>query len=298
MRILVTGGTGLVGSALVPLLTAQGHDVFRLTRHPSASVHDIPWNPEKRFVAAERLEGCEAVIHLAGENIASGRWTEAQKARIKNSRVEGTRFLAEQLLKLETPPRVFISASAIGYYGDRGDEVLTEAASPGHDFLAAVCQGWESSAALLEQRGTRVVFVRTGVVLSAKGGALAKMLPIFQLGGGGKLGSGNQFMSWIALDDLVGIYDAVLQDEAVSGPVNAVSPNPVRNVAFTAVLGHVLNRPTFMPVPAFGLRLLLGEMADALLLSSTQVQPEKILAAGYSFRYPELEGALRHVLGK
>jgi hypothetical protein len=242
------------------------------------------------------LQGVEAVVHLAGENIAE-RWTAAKKANIRDSRANGTRVLCEALTGLTPLPKVLVSASAIGYYGDRGAEVLTEDSASGSGFLAEVCRAWEVATEPAHQRGIRVVRLRFGVVLSAAGGALAKMLPPFRLGLGGTLGSGRQYMSWIALDDAVGAIHHAVVTEPLQGPTNAVAPQPVTNQAFTKALGSVLRRPTLLPLPAFAARLIFGEMADELLLASTRVQPAKLQASGYSFRYPELEGALRHVLG-
>ena len=282
MKILMTGGGGLVGSALAPGMTAAGHRVTRLS-------HSRPW-PE--------LAGHDAVVHLAGENIATGRWTPAKKARIRDSRVEMTRRLCEAVARLAPPPRVVIGASAIGYYGSRGDEVLREESAPGAGFLAEVCRDWEAATKPAADAGIRVVNLRFGVILSAAGGALAKMLPPFRLGAGGVLGDGRQWMSWIALDDALGVIARALTDETLRGPVNVVAPQPVTNREFTGTLARVLRRPAVFPVPAFVLRLALGEMADALLLSSQRVEPAKLAAAGYPFRFSKFEEALRHLLVK
>ena len=298
MHVLVTGASGLIGSALVPLLTAEGHRVTRLVRTtPAPGEAAIPWDPMAGRLEAARLEGIDAVVHLAGENIATGRWTPAKKARIRDSRVRGTRLLCETLAQLQHPPQVLVSASAIGYYGNRGDTVLHEDSPPGEDFLAQVCRDWEAATAPAAQRGVRVVRLRIGVVLSATGGALAKMLLPFRLGLGGVVGSGRQYISWIAIDDIVGVILYCLGNEAMEGPVNAVAPQAVTNAEFTRTLGRVLRRPTLFPLPAFVARLLFGEMAEALLLASTRVQPARLQTAGYRFLYPELEGALRHLLG-
>jgi uncharacterized protein (TIGR01777 family) len=240
----------------------------------------------------------EAVVHLAGENIASGRWTAARKARIRSSRVMGTRTLCETLARLSQPPKVLVSASAIGYYGDRGAEPLWENSAFGTGFLAEVCRAWEEATQPAVQKGIRVVLLRIGIVLSPAGGALAKMLIPFQLGLGGVIGSGNQYMSWIALDDVAGVIAHALVTDTLQGPVNAVAPYPVTNREFTKTLGRVLRRPTVFPLPGFAARLAFGEMADALLLASTRVEPKRLLATQYVFRYPELEDALRHLLGK
>jgi hypothetical protein len=236
-------------------------------------------------------------VHLAGDNIASGRWTAAKKASIRNSRVQGTTVLCEALAQLVKPPKVLLSASAIGYYGDRGATTLREESPPGTGFLAEVCQAWEAATAPAVQRGIRVVYLRFGMVLSAAGGALAKMLTPFRLGLGGVVGTGKQYMSWIALDDVLGVIPHALSTETLHGPVNVVAPQAVTNQEFTTALGQVLRRPTKLPMPAFAARLLFGEMADALLLASTRVAPVRLLASGYTFHYPELEEALQHLLG-
>jgi uncharacterized protein (TIGR01777 family) len=299
MKVLVTGAGGLIGSALVPLLTTGGHRVTRLVRsQPRPGAAEIHWDPAAGVVDVASLEGVEAVVHLAGENIASGRWTTARKARIRESRVRGTRTLCRALAHLSHPPKVLVSASAIGYYGDRGSDPLWENSAPGVGFLADVCRAWEEATQPAVEKGIRVVLLRIGIVLSPAGGALAKMLLPFRLGVGGVIGSGQQYMSWVALDDVVGAAHHALVTDTLQGPVNAVAPYPVTNREFTKTLGRVLRRPTFLPMPAFAARLALGEMADALLLASTRVEPKRLLATGYSFRYSELEDALRHVLGR
>ena len=259
---------------------------------------DVPWDPAAGQIDAAALEGVDAAVHLAGENIASGRWTSSKKRRILESRVQGTRTLCDGLARLTCPPKALICASAIGYYGSRGDEVLTEESGPGTGFLADVCRAWEAAAEPAEKRGIRVVRLRIGVILSPAGGALAKMLLPFKLGAGGKIGDGKQYMSWIALDDLVVAIHHALVTESLSGPVNGVSPYPVANADFTRTLGRVLARPTLFPMPAFAARLAFGEMAKETLLASTRVDPARLRASGYKFRHPELEGALRHLLGK
>lgn len=295
MRILVTGATGLVGSQLVETLKSQGHHVLRLVRNQPQG-GDVFWNPNKREIDKEKLEGLDAVVHLAGENIASGRWTQEKKERIRASRVEGTKFLCETLSALKAPPEVLVSASAIGYYGDRCDELLTEQSSSGNGFLAEVCREWEAATGAAKAGGIRVVNVRIGVVLSTRGGALQKMLPPFKMGGGGKLGSGKQYMSWIALDDLIGVIQHAMNSKELSGPINAVAPDAVTNEEFTSALGSALHRPTIFPVPGFAVHLLLGEMADELLLSSARVKPEKVLASGYSFKHPQLQPTLEEII--
>lgn len=298
MTVLVTGSSGLVGSALIPNLEAGGHRVFRLVRRSPQNDTERRWDPETGELDAADLEGVQAVVHLAGENIATGRWNDAKKDRIRSSREDGTRLLAQGLAELQTPPGVLICASAVGYYGNRGDEILDEESAPGADFLAETCLDWEQAARPATDAGVRTVYLRIGIVLSADGGALAKMLFPFKMGAGGVIGSGNQYMSWITLSDLVGIVDHALDTDAIEGPVNAVSPAPVTNREFTKALGGVLSRPTLFPMPAFAARLAFGEMADALLLSSTRVLPARLQESGYDFQHPQLEGALRHILAR
>jgi uncharacterized protein (TIGR01777 family) len=299
MKILVTGSTGLVGSALIPHLAGGGHSVTRLVRSKkSLAKNEVAWDPAAGTIDGAGLEGLDAVVHLAGENIAAGRWTSEKKARIRDSRVKGTRLLAETLSRLAKPPKVLVSVSAIGYYGDRGNETLVEDSGPGTGFLAEVCRAWETAAEPAARSGIRVVHPRIGVVLSPDGGALKMMLLPFKMGIGGKIGSGEQYMSWIALDELIGVIQHVLTVDTLTGAVNAVAPRPVTNLEFTKSLGRVLSRPTMMPLPAFAAKFALGEMADELLLASARVEPARLLASGYKFRHPELEGALRHVLRK
>jgi uncharacterized protein (TIGR01777 family) len=298
MNILVTGSTGLVGSAVVPFLTTGGHRVVRLVRGTARGPDEVEWNPQAGTIDAAKLEGLDAVVHLAGENIATGRWNDAKKAAIRDSRVNGTSVLCEALAKLTNKPRVLVGASAIGFYGERGDTVMTESSPPGLNFLCNVCRDWEAATGAAKQAGIRVVNLRIGVVLTPRGGALAKMLTPFKLCVGGIVGSGRQYWSWIALDDVVGaIYHAITHDE-LSGPVNAVSPEPLTNAAFTKILGRVLHRPTIAPLPVFVVKLLLGEMGEELLLASTRVVPTRLEETGYQFRCPTLEGALRHLLGR
>jgi uncharacterized protein len=297
MKILVTGSRGLVGSGLVPFLTGAGHEVVRLVRRAAGTPGTDPaWDPEEARLDASPLEGFDEVVHLAGENIAAGRWSAQKKRRIRRSRVEATRLLSEALAGLAHPPRSLVCASAIGYYGDRGGEVLREESPPGRDFLSEVCQAWEAASEPAVRKGIRVVALRFGVILSPAGGALARMLLPFRLGAGGVVGRGNQFMSWISLDDAVGALHHALIMESLKGPVNAVAPKPVTNREFTRLLGAAVRRPTLLPMPAFLARLVLGEMADALLLSSTRVEPARLLATGYRFRHPDLETALREIL--
>ena len=255
----------------------------------------MQWDPARGSIDAGKLEGVEGVVHLAGEAI-SERWTAEKKARIRDSRVKGTRLLCDTLAQLPTPPKVLVCASAIGYYGDRGAEVLTEESASGVGFLAEVCRAWEGATEPARQKGIRVVNLRFGVVLSTAGGALAKMLPPFRMGMGGILGSGKQYISWITLDDAIGAIRHALLTEPLQGPANAVAPQPVTNEEFTKTLGKVLGRPTLVPLPAFAARLMFGEMANELLLASARVQPAKLRATEYTFRYPDLEAGLRHLL--
>ncbi|MDP9485193.1 MAG: TIGR01777 family oxidoreductase [Actinomycetota bacterium] len=295
MNVLISGATGFLGGTLIPELEAGGHRVTRLTRSPK-SADDLGWDPEAGTI--DDLEGTDAVVHLAGESIAEGRWTPGKKRRILESRRKGTRLLSEAIAALSAPPSVMVSASAVGYYGDRGNELLTEESGPGSGFLAEVCRDWEAAAEPAREAGIRVVHPRVGIVLSTKGGALGATLPIFKLGLGGKVGSGRQYWSWVTLDDVVGAFVHALTNESVSGPVNVGSPNPLTNAEYTKVLGRVLNRPTIFPVPAPAARIVLGEVADELLLASQRMQPARLEETGYAFRHPDLEGALRHVLGR
>lgn len=299
MSIAVSGASGLVGTALVPFLTTAGHNVRRLVRgEPNRSEGHIGWDPAAGQLEKSDLEGIDAVIHLGGESIASGRWTEQKRKRIRDSRVKSTRMLAETLAQMEHPPKTLLCASATGYYGDRGDEPLNEGAAPGQSFLADVCQQWEDAAGPAREAGIRVANLRFGVVLSPRGGALRQMLPLFRLGLGGRLGSGNQYWSWIAIDDAIGAVDHTLANENLSGPVNMTAPRPVTNRQFTAVLAKVLRRPARLPAPSIALRLVMGPMADELLLASARALPERLLGSGYEFKHKDLESALRHLLGK
>jgi len=297
MKILVSGSHGLVGKTLIKALEIDGNEIYRLVRHAPDSSKEIEWSPERYSIAISMIEGFDAVCHLAGESIASGRWSDEKKLKIRESRTKGTKLLSDALANLRRPPKTLISASAIGYYGNRGDEVLTEASAPGSDFLSEVCVEWEKATEHATTMGIRVVNTRFGIILDKEGGALAKMLPPFRMGIGGRIGDGRQWMSWIALDDVVGALKFVLANEALSGPVNFVAPNPVTNAEFTKALGQALSRPTFFPIPAFGVRLAFGEMADALLLSSQKVAPKTLQDAQYQFRYPELRNALQKILG-
>jgi len=297
MKVLISGARGFIGSTLIPQLESNGHQVSRLTRSPGSD-DDIGWNPSVGEIEASRLEGTDAVVHLAGESIAEGRWTAERKRRILESRRQGTGLLAQTIANLSEPPGVMVGASAVGYYGDRGNELLREDSPPGNNFLSEVCLVWEGAADPAREVGIRVVHPRFGVVLSPRGGALGTTLPIFKLGGGGRIGSGRQYWSWVTLDDVVGAIIHALQNDPVEGPVNVGSPNPLTNAEYTKVLGKVLNRPTIFPLPAPAARLMLGEIADELLLASARMEPAKLKETGYEFRYPELDGALRHLLGR
>jgi uncharacterized protein (TIGR01777 family) len=296
MKILITGSTGLIGSKLIPLLSGKGHTVTRLTRTRSgASLNTAYWDPESGEIEAGKLEGHDAVIHLAGENIA-GRWNRKKKSRIEDSRVKGTMLLSRTLAGLKSKPGVVVAASGIGYYGDRGNQVLTEDSGPGGGFLARLSIKWEDALGPTRDAGIRVLNMRLGVVLTPEGGALGKMLPPFRLGLGGRMGSGEQYWSWIAIDDVLSaIYHSVVS-EGLRGPVNFTAPKPVTNREFTEALADALGRPAFFHVPGFALRALLGEMADEMLLSSTRAIPSRLLGSGFTFRYADLKSALNHLL--
>lgn len=301
MKILVTGSTGLVGTALVKSLASDGHTVCRLIRQQSKTTSgskdgfDVAWNPATGELGGAGV-GPDAVINLAGASIAGGRWTEKRKELLRTSRIDTTQALVKALAKMDARPRVLVSASAIGIYGDRADEVLTEQSKPGTDFLAGLAGEWEAEAQKAEAIGIRVVLARFGIILARHGGALAKMLLPFKLGAGGRLGSGKQWMSWITLEDVVGIVRFALENGAVQGAMNVAAPQPVQNAEFTKTLAQVLHRPALFPAPAFALRLALGEMADALLLSSQRVNSQKLQQLGYSFLYADLLSALSAVL--
>ena len=295
-KVLVSGSSGLIGAALVPALQENGYAVTHLVRGVPFSQNQVLWNPGEP-IRPQLVSGFEAVVHLAGESIV-GRWTETKKRRIRESRVVGTRHLAEALAKAADRPRVLVSASAIGYYGDRGEELLREERPSGSGFLPDVCLGWESASVPAAQAGIRTAQMRIGIVLSPNGGALAKMLTPFRLGLGGIMGSGRQWWSWIALQDVVGAILHVVKTNSLQGPVNAVAPNAVTNAEFTRTLGAVLSRPTIFPMPAFAARLALGQMAEELLLASQRVQPAKLLSSGYVFEQPDLRAALQASLKK
>ncbi|HMG74229.1 MAG TPA: TIGR01777 family oxidoreductase [Pyrinomonadaceae bacterium] len=296
MKVLIAGASGLVGSALIPALSAEGSEVTRLVR-TSAGAGEIEWHPNNDQIDAAKLEGFDAIINFAGENIAAGRWTDDQKRKIRDSRVNGTHLLSEAMAKLKDRPKVFLCASATGIYGDRGDEALDEQSDSGGGFLAGVCREWEKATEPAVQAGVRTVNLRFGPILAREGGMLAKLLTPFKMGMGGRVGSGKQFISWVAIDDAVDAIKLALKDESIRGPLNIVSPNPVTNEEFTKTLGHVLSRPTALAMPAFAVRLAFGEMADEMLLTSQRVIPKKLNDVGYEFQHPELEGALRKHLG-
>ena len=299
LRVAVTGATGLLGTALIPFLTTGGHEVIAVSRR--RGLRDaIHWDPAAGVIDHAGLEGLDAVVHLAGETVGT-RWSDHRKRRIRNSRVEGTMLLAEALAGLRRPPRVLVSASAMGVYGNRGDEVLTEDAlpeGPPADFLVELGRDWESAADPALAAGIRVVNPRFGLVLTPAGGALARMLPPFLLGAGGPLGGGSQWVSWISIDDAIGVIHHALFTDELAGPVNTAAPEPVTSRSFAATLGRVLKRPALLPAPAPALKLLFGEMADTALLSSQRLSAARLLGSGYTFRHPTLEAALRHVLGR
>lgn len=298
-RIVIAGASGLVGTALGTCLARRGHRIDPLVRRPPRpGTTEIRWDPAGGEIDAAGMEGVDAVVNLAGENIAAGRWTTERKERIRTSRIEGTRLLCEALAGMARRPAVLISASALGYYGDRGDTPVTEESTAGAGFLADVCREWEAATDPARQAGIRVVNLRIGIVLSTAGGALARMLPAFRRGFGGRIGGGRQYMSWISLDDLVAIIEYLLVAEGLSGPVNAVAPTPVTNAEFTRTLGRVLRRPTWMHIPGLVVRLGFGELGETLLLSGARVQPVRLLAAGFRFGDPDLEPALRRILGR
>lgn len=299
MHIAVTGASGLLGSSLLPFLTTGGHRVTPVTRG-SRPPDAIRWDPASGAIDASAFEGLDAVVHLAGENVGL-RWSEERKRRIRDSRIGGTRLLAETLAGLERRPRVLVSASAIGVYGDRGDEMLGEDATPAgppSDFFVELGREWEAATEPARAAGIRVVILRFGIVLTPAGGALGRMLLPFRLGVGGPLGSGTQWVSWISVDDAIGVVHHALLSDGLSGAVNAVAPEPVTGRTFAATLGRVLRRPALIPAPAPALKLLFGEMAETALLGSQRVSASRLLASGYSFRQPRLETALRHVLGR
>jgi uncharacterized protein len=297
VKIAITGASGLIGRALTASLVGDGHQVIPVVRRSNPATPDaIEWNPAAGTIEASKFEGVDGVVHLAGAGIGDHRWSDSYKREVLESRTKGTELLARTLASLATPPSVMVSGSAIGFYGDTGDTAVDESASAGDDFLAEVCVAWESAAAPAAAAGIRVPFLRTGIVLTTDGGALAKMLPLFRFGLGGRMGSGKQWWSWISMADEIGAIRWLL-DHDISGPVNATAPAPVTNSQFTKALGEAMHRPTFAPVPSFGPKLLLGaELADALLFTSTRVLPGVLEASGYSFAHPTIEAALPDVL--
>lgn len=297
MKILISGASGLVGTHLIPTLKEKGHEIYKLVRKVAQSADEIQWNAEKGFSDAEqlKLENFDAVVHLAGDNVASENWSDEKKRKIKESRTVGTRVLVDALSKTQNPPKHFISASAIGFYGNRNDEICTEQSEAGAGFLPEVCVEWEREAMRAESFA-RVVRMRIGVVLAKDGGALEKMLTPFKFGVGGTVGSGKQWMSWIALDDIVSIINFFLDDEKLSGAFNLTAPAPVTNEAFTKALGAALGRPTILPIPEFAVKLMFGEMGETLLLQGTRAVPQRLEAAGYKFKYTNLEAAMKHVV--
>lgn len=298
MKILVTGASGLIGSAFCKVREQSGDQIIRASRKEPKDANSVRWDPDSGFDdnALPLIEGADVFVHLAGESVSGLRWGEEKKQAIRDSRVHGTRSVIDAIAKLNQRPKVFLSASAIGFYGDRGDEELTEASPPGDTFLADVCRQWETESRRAEDLGVRTVLLRNGIVLSKDGGALASMLLPFRLGLGGVIGNGKQWMSWVSLDDVVSIMEFVIETESIRGAVNVVSPNPVTNEEFTKTLGEVLYRPTILPIPEFAVNLVFGEMGDALLLDSTRVIPKRLSDAGYEFRYPHLKEALVHAL--
>ena len=300
LRVAITGASGLIGSTLASILSTGGHEVICLVRAAPAAgpYRQAQWDPRRGVLETEKVEGLDAVVHLAGENISRRHWTKRQMERIRRSRVEATANLVQSLGALDRPPGIFLAASAIGIYGDRGDELLTEESPHGCGFLADVCQEWEEAAAAAERWASRVVSARFGMVLSPQGGALAKMLPAFRLGGGGKIGSGEQVMSWISIDDVGRALVHILQTPELEGPVNLVSPGSLPNREFTKSLANTLNRPAMAPLPSILARALFGRMAEEILLSGSRVEPTKLLASGYEFRHPELGSSLSFLLGR
>lgn len=296
MKILITGASGLIGTTLRRSLEDSGHELLLASRTEPKNSNQIKWTVEHGFAEPERLERVDAVIHLAGESISALRWTEEKKKAIRDSRILGTRSVVEAMGRMMQKPKVFIAGSATGIYGDRGGEEMTESSQPGDTFLSEVCKDWEAESLKAEAFGIRTVLLRTGIVLSKDGGALATMLTPFKLGVGGVVGSGKQYMSWVSLDDEVGAIVFVLENEEIHGPVNVVAPNPVTNQEFTKTLGDVIYRPTIFPLPTFAVDLIFGEMGDALLLDSTRVFPKRLIDAGYKFKFTNLKPALENAL--
>lgn len=296
MKVMVTGASGLIGSALVPVLEKQRNEIVRLTRSPARRDGEYRWDPAQGYIDPEALEGVDAVVHLAGETVA-GRWSDAKKQRIMDSRVQGTRLVSEAVAGLDRRPAVLVSASGIGVYGDCGDEPRTEDSALGDGFLADVVRAWEGAADPARAAGIRVVHTRFGIVQSRRGGALQTQLPLFKLGLGGPVGGGHQYVSWVAIDDVVGAIAFALSRDDLSGPVNVTAPGAVTQAEYARTLGRVLRRPAMLPAPGFAVRAILGEFANEVL-EGQRVVPQRLLDGGYVFRHPELEPALRHVLGR
>ncbi len=296
MKVLLAGSSGLVGIALILALKKQGHEVTRLVRKKTSEENTFFWDPAQGEIDEKALVGQDAVINMCGDNVASGLWTTKKRKRILDSRTQTTGLLVTKMKEMTSPPKIFINASAMGFYGDQGETLLTEDYPSGGGFLAEVCQKWEEAADEIKGSSVRLVKLRIGVVLDLEGGALQKMLPAFKCGVGGRLGSGKQYMSWISLADVISITLFALENEGVSGALNTVAPNPVTNSEFTQILGKVLGRPTVLPAPAFALKLVLGDMAKEMLLASTRVSPQKLIDAGYTFQDENLEDALRNIL--
>ncbi|MBL8181729.1 MAG: TIGR01777 family oxidoreductase [Blastocatellia bacterium] len=292
MKILITGASGLVGKELQKSFAAKGYEMLLASRSEPKDDNHIQWTIEEGFSEPEKLEGIDVVVHLAGENVSGLRWTDDKKKAIRDSRVLGTRNVVDAISKLKKKPHTFIASSAIGFYGERGDEEVTESSAAGDNFLAGVCKEWEAESRRAEDAGIRTVLLRTGIVLSKDGGALATMLTPFKLGVGGVVGSGKQWMSWISLEDEIAVINFAIENENIRGAVNAVSPNPATNEEFTKTLGEVLYRPTFIPLPEFAVSMIFGEMGDALLLASTKVMPKRLEDAGFEFKHPNLKEAI------
>lgn len=297
MKIVISGGSGMVGVALTAALKSEQHEVWHLVRPgPALKQNDIRWDPHSAQVDVPALEGADVIVHLSGASVAHGRWTKERKEILRSSRIDSTRVLVDSMAKLTKPPKVFISASAVGYYGSRGDELLPESSSPGRDFLALLARDWEAEANRAAQAGIRTVILRFGVIFAQKGGALEQMVRPFRLGVGGRIGDGRQWLAWVALDDVVRVIQLAIVNPEMNGAYNTVAPEPVRNADFAKAVGRVLHRPAILPSPKFALRLALGEMADALLFASQRAIPEKLQQLGYKFQFADLETTLRAML--